>query len=101
MTQTSLEDISEEALEDTKKAKPITRGFYKGVSWAVFPNTIVREDGTEVTIYNTIIEGRYTDKDGNHQGTSYFSEHQLAIVEDAAREARKHIRTQRMASDQG
>ena len=80
---------------DAKKAKPITNGFYKGVSWAVFRKIITRDDGTEVTVYNTVIEGRYKDKDGNYQSTSYFSENQLVAVEDAAREARQHIRQQR------
>lgn len=95
MTQQTLDEVDEHVVVDAKKAQPIANGFYKGVSWAVFPKTITRDDGTEVTLFNTVIEGRYKGKDGDYQSTSYFSENQLVVVEDAAREARQHIRRQR------
>ena len=98
MPQTIEEAIDEglaHAATDAPKRKPIAKGFYKGVSFAIFPKAIKRDDGTEVTVYSTVIEGRYRDKDGNYQSTTYFSEDQLVAVEDLAREARQHIREAR------
>lgn len=87
--------VAAEAAATTRKQRPIESGFYKGVAWALFPKTVKRDDGTEVTVFSTVIEGRYRDKDGNYQSTSSFTENQLVAVEDAAREARHHIREQR------
>ena len=95
MDQLTLDEVDEQTASEAQKAQPIANGYYKGVSWAVFPKTIVREDGNEVTIFNTVIEGRYKDRNGEYQSTSYFSENQLVAVEDAAREARQHIRKHR------
>ena len=94
MTIATLEDAIADVAADTKK-KPLDRGFDKGVSFAVFPKTIKREDGTEIIVFSTNIERRYQDKKGEHQSTSWFDENQLAVVEDFAREARRLIREQR------
>jgi len=93
------EAIEAQAIAETAakppKQKPLHSGYYKGVSWAVFPKTVKRADGAEVTVFSTVIEGRYRDRDGNFQSTSSFTENQLVAVEDAAREARQHIREER------
>lgn len=95
MTQETLDAVDEQAVAEAPKTKPITSGSYKGVSWAVFSKTIARNDGTKATVYNTVIEGRYKDKNGHYQSTNYFSENQLVAIEDAAREARQQICRQR------
>ena len=94
MTTATLDEAVANVAADTKK-QPLDRGFYKGVSFAIFPKTIKREDGTEATIYSTNIEGRYKDKNGEHQSTSWYDENQLAVVEDFARQARRLIREQK------
>ena len=96
MTTQTNDDVIVEA-EDIDKAhrKPIHKANYKGVSFAMFPNTVVRDDGAEVTLYNVIIERRYKGKDGEYHSTSSFSEEHLAIIEDFAREARSLIREER------
>ena len=94
MTTATLDKAVADVAADTKR-QPLERGFYKGVSFAIFPKTIRREDGTEATIYSTNIEGRYKDKKGEHQSTSWFDENQLVVLEDFAREARRSIREAR------
>ena len=96
MTTQTIDDAIVEAAEiDNAHRKPIHKANYKGVSFAMFPNTVTRDDGTEVTVYNVIIERRYKGKDGEYHSTSSFSEEHLAIIEDFAREARSHIREER------
>ena len=94
MTTATLDAAVADVAADTKQP-PLDRGFDKGVSFAVFPKTIKRDDGTEATIYSTNIEGRYKDKKDKYQSTSWFDENQLAVIEDFAREARRTIREAR------
>lgn len=99
-TQTIDDAIAEVADTDKADRKPIWKSNYKGVSFALFPNTFTRDDGTEVTLYNTVIERRYKGKDGEYHSASSFSEEHLAIVEDFAREARQFIREQKASEKQ-
>ncbi len=95
MDTATFDEAVAEVAADTKK-KPLDRGFDRGVSFAVFPKTIQRDDGTEATLYTTNIERRYKDKKtGEYQSTSWFDENQLAVVEDFCRGARRTIREAR------
>jgi hypothetical protein len=96
MTKQTIDDAIVEAEDiDNAHRKPIHKANYRGVSFAMFPATVVRDDGTEVTLFNLIIERRYKGKDGEYHSTSSFSEEHLAIIEDFAREARSLIRKER------
>lgn len=79
---------------DTTKNSPIKKRNDKGVSLAVFAKQVTRDDGTEFTRFSTVLEGRY-EKDGVWHSTSTFSEQQLAVLEDFAREARQFIRDEK------
>ena len=94
-TQTIDDAIAEVADTDKSDRRPIRKTNYKGVSLALFPNTATRDDGTEFTFFNVVIERRYKGKDGEYHSTSSFSEEHLVIVEDFAREARQIIREQK------
>ena len=91
MTTATLNEAVTEASEPTK-TKPVAKFFDKGVSFAVFPKTIKKDNGDEFTVFNTVIEARYKTKAGGYQSTSWFSEAQLTAVEDFARQARDHRR---------
>jgi len=59
MTTQTIDDAIVDAAEiDKAHRKPIHKANYKGVSCALFPNTVNKDDGTEVTLYNVIIERR-------------------------------------------
>ena len=96
MTPQTIDDAIVEAEDiDNAHRKPIHKAHYRGVSFAMFPATVVRDDGTEVTLFNVVIERRYKGKDGDYHSTSSFSEEHLVIIEDFAREARSLIRKER------
>ena len=89
----SISTDAESTAADTK-TQPIKKANAKGVSLAIFPKTIRRDDGSEIVRFSTVLEGRY-EKDGDWHSTSSFSEDQLSVIEDFAREARQFIREQR------
>ena len=76
---------------EDSKTQPTVKLFDKGVSFATFPKTIEKEDGSSFTVYNTLIEARYKQGD-EWKSSNWFSEDQLAVIEDFAREARQAIR---------
>lgn len=82
---------TESTVEDVK-TQPAVKLFDKGVSFATFPKTIVKDDGSTFTVYNTVVEARYKDQNDVYQSTNWFSEDQLAVIKDLAREARQKIR---------
>jgi len=100
MTLQTIDEAIDDAIADVSangaKRKPVKSDFYRGISCDVFPKTIERDDGTQVTVFNTLIQSSYKDKDGKRQYSSWYSEQQLVILEDFAREARKHIREARV-----
>ncbi len=91
MSTTTTDKIATE----TTKTQPVVKYFDKGVSVAIFPKVIKKDDGSEFKLFNTVIEARYKDKAGIYQSTNWFSEEQLSVIEDFAREARQAIRQQR------
>lgn len=90
-----IDAIVEVADTDKSDRKPVRKTNYQGVSLAMFPNTATRDDGTEFTLFNVVIECPYKGKDGEYHSTSNFSEEHFAIVEDFAREARQIVREQK------
>ena len=75
MTTQSIDDaIAETAGADAADRKPIWKANYKGVSFAVFPHVVTRDDGTEVTLYNAVIERRYKGKDEEYHSMSSRAE---------------------------
>lgn len=94
MTQ-NIDDAIAEATEKSAKATPVKKMHDKGVFFSIFARTISRDDGTEVTLHNTAIERRFNDKNGEFQSSHSYSEEQLAVLADLAREARDYIREAR------
>ena len=82
------------ATVDAAKDQPVRKRNDKGVSLSVFAKTVKRDDGAEFTRFSTVLEGRY-EKEGQWHSTSTFSEQQLPVVEDFAREARQFIRDEK------
>ena len=76
-----------------KGTAPVEKLRDRGVNLAVFPNEATRDDGTAVTFYNTVIESRYRDKDGNWQSGSNFSKDQLYTLRFLIDEALRAIAT--------
>ena len=74
-----------------KRALPIEKLRDRGVSLSVFPNAAKRDDGSSVTFYNTVIESRYRDKDGNWQSGNSFSKDQLYALRFLIDEALRAI----------
>jgi len=70
---------------------PVEKLQDRGVSLSVFPNTVKRDDGSEATFFNTVIESRYRDKEGNWQSGSSFSKDQLYALRFLADEALRAI----------
>ena len=92
--------IKEAAADAKTDTRPVKKLSHKGVSIAIFPRTVQREDGTEVTIYNTVIERPYKTDDDTWHASSSFNENQLAVVQDLCREARDFIREAKAAAKQ-
>lgn len=92
---THVDDTTEDAAEKTAKPAPATRIHDKGVFLSIFTRTIRREDGTDFTLYNTAIERRFRDENGEFQSSYSYSEEQLAVLADLVHEARDYIRQSR------
>lgn len=73
------------------KKSPIERFHDRGVSLAIFPNAVSRDDGSAFTFYNTVIESRYKDKDNQWQSSSSFSKDQLFALRFLVDEALRAI----------
>ena len=80
---------------------PIEKFHDRGVSLSIFPNAAARDDGTIATFFNTVIESRYRDKNGDWQSGSSFSKEQLYalrfLVDEALRAIHVAEHTQKSA----
>lgn len=84
-------------IEDRTGTSPVFKTNECGVHLSVFQNSTVRDDGELATYCSTSIHTRYQDRNGHWQSGDRYSEHQLAVLEDLAREARQFIRHHRAA----
>lgn len=78
--------------EPESKNAPIHSANYRGVHLAVFKNIAEGQDGRRRAWFNTLVESRYRDSEGDYQSSSSFDEDQLGVLMDLIGEARTAIR---------
>ena len=87
----------ETSRESESKNAPIHSANYRGVHLAVFKNITEGKDEKRRAWFNTLVESRYRDDQGDYQSSNSFDEDQLGVLMDLISEARKAIREGKQA----